>query len=359
MLIACAVCVVKRQCAKPDRCRSNVWRLPSTHRFAVDKKLMRAPRWKLAPVPAATARDQGDNSTAGSASGGSPPVTALDNLDTLHKEQNVQDEDADRAASACTTHRAHPASTGASPACAVSGGGIRAVRALASAAEAKAADNALFDSNRNLSSSSSSSSSSCSSPLGAARAARGAGGGFSLSAYGGSAGMGGGMPGGTSAHATCHDTLEKRDAALREAQRAAERGSHAHANGHAEREKVLNHIRCGGCGRAARPNVLMFDDDDWVDVQTKGYRQYAKKALAAVKEQGARFVIIEGGCGKRVPTVRQNSDKLVKLGAHLIRINLDFPGSKNASKTISLEMRVLEALEGIDMAIRRLRRLDG
>ena len=96
-----------------------------------------------------------------------------------------------------------------------------------------------------------------------------------------------------------------------------------------------------------------------MDVQTKGYRQYAKKALAAVKEQGARFVIIEGGCGKRVPTVRQNSDKLVKLGAHLIRINLDFPGSKNASKTISLEMRVLEALEGIDMAIRRLRRLDG
>ncbi len=95
-----------------------------------------------------------------------------------------------------------------------------------------------------------------------------------------------------------------------------------------------------------------------MDVESKEYKRYAKNALAAVKEQGARLVIVEGGCGKRVPTVRQNSDKLVKLGAQLIRINLDYPGSKNASRTVSLEMRVLEALEGIDMAIRRLRRLE-
>jgi hypothetical protein len=95
-----------------------------------------------------------------------------------------------------------------------------------------------------------------------------------------------------------------------------------------------------------------------LDVESKGYKRYVKNALAAVKDHGARLVIIEGGCGKRVPTVRQNSDKLVKLGAELIRINLDYPGSKNASRTVSLEMRVLEALQGIDMAIRRLRRLE-
>ena len=72
----------------------------------------------------------------------------------------------------------------------------------------------------------------------------------------------------------CHDTLvtlQKRGAASREVQRAkvgavaAEGdGCDAHAQALAQREKVLNHIRCAGCGRVARPNVLMFDDDDWV-----------------------------------------------------------------------------------------------
>ena len=72
-----------------------------------------------------------------------------------------------------------------------------------------------------------------------------------------------------------------------------------------------------------------------------------------------QFVIIEGGCGKRVPTVRNNSEKLVKQGAELIRINLDYPTNpSNPAKTVSLEMQVLTALEGIGMAIRRLRALD-
>jgi len=96
-----------------------------------------------------------------------------------------------------------------------------------------------------------------------------------------------------------------------------------------------------------------------VEVEAKMYKKFARKALADVKERGASMVVLEGGCGKRVPTVRLNSEKLVKGGASLIRINLDYPGnSKAPNKTVSLEMQVLSALQGIDGAIRRLRRLD-
>jgi len=53
---------------------------------------------------------------------------------------------------------------------------------------------------------------------------------------------------------------------------------------------------------------------------------------------GKKVVILEGGCGKRVPTVRLNSNKLVGSGADLIRINLDFPlNPKYPSKTVSLQ----------------------
>jgi len=52
-------------------------------------------------------------------------------------------------------------------------------------------------------------------------------------------------------------------------------------------DKVLNHIRCPCCGRAARPNVLMFDDEDWVPVETKAYKTFAKNAVKSMEERGA------------------------------------------------------------------------
>jgi hypothetical protein len=245
---------------------------------------MRAPRWTLEPLPGSEGRDQGQSVNVASASGqgalGSslpPKATALNNLNKVSdKVSVVLEADADQAASACTTHRAQAPATSASPAWPVSGGGMQAVRALAlaSAAAAAAAEHALAHSNQPdtrscCSSSSSSSSSSCpSSPPAAEAVSSGTGGGFSLSAYGRGGGMRPPPP------VACHDTLvtlQKRGAASREVQRAkvgeveAEGGGcDAHAQALAQREKVLNHIRCAGCGRAARPNVLMFDDDDWV-----------------------------------------------------------------------------------------------
>jgi hypothetical protein len=54
--------------------------------------------------------------------------------------------------------------------------------------------------------------------------------------------------------------------------------------------------------------------------------------------------------------VRNKSEKLVRLGASLIRVNIDHPKSDaSAKRTVSLRMSVLDSLSGIDMALRRLR----
>ncbi len=56
--------------------------------------------------------------------------------------------------------------------------------------------------------------------------------------------------------------------------------------------------------------------------------------------------------------MRNKSEKLVKLGASLIRVNIDHPKSDGSAKrTVSLRMSVLDSLSGIDMALRRLRGL--
>ena len=53
--------------------------------------------------------------------------------------------------------------------------------------------------------------------------------------------------------------------------------------------------------------VLMFDDNEWVpkdtNTQNSRYKEFVSRALAAVKEKGASLVILEGGCGKRVPVL--------------------------------------------------------
>ncbi|MGB1599329.1 MAG: hypothetical protein ACPIOQ_41660, partial [Promethearchaeia archaeon] len=44
------------QCAKPDRCREDTWRIPTQHRFEVYKDTMRSPRWTFAPDQQAARR---------------------------------------------------------------------------------------------------------------------------------------------------------------------------------------------------------------------------------------------------------------------------------------------------------------
>lgn len=77
---------------------------------------------------------------------------------------------------------------------------------------------------------------------------------------------------------------------------------------------------CPHCGGLARPNILMFDDYDWVDARSKAQSRRLDQWLA----QAGRLVVLEIGAGASVPSVRSFGQYLRKhFGATLIRLNPD------------------------------------
>jgi len=71
---------------------------------------------------------------------------------------------------------------------------------------------------------------------------------------------------------------------------------------------------CPRCGAPARPNILMFNDSNWLDTRTED--QYAR--FEAWLGQVRRLVVIEIGAGSDVPSVRRMCES---RRAPLIRIN--------------------------------------
>jgi NAD-dependent SIR2 family protein deacetylase len=93
-------------------------------------------------------------------------------------------------------------------------------------------------------------------------------------------------------------------------------------------EQGPNHPRCPRCNARARPNILMFDDGYWIgnSPQRRSYNRWWKKHKKLMKaNKQLKFVVLEIGAGVRIPTVRENLEKLMKklpMGqARLIRIN--------------------------------------
>ena len=102
---------------------------------------------------------------------------------------------------------------------------------------------------------------------------------------------------------------------------------------------------CPACGALARPNVLMFNDWNWLPHRMSDQERRFANWLETVG--GARFVIIEMGAGLAVPTVRMTSERLAHLfGATLVRINPREP--QVPSGQIGVPLGALEALQAID-----------
>jgi len=177
-------------------------------------------------------------------------------------------------------------------------------------------------------------------------------------------------------------------------------------------------VRCGGCGLACRPGVLMFNDSEPSLLAHLRRREDLYVAWECAMERAVRFggeggggedeapdgapskegracvALLEIGCGLRVPTVRMESeavlgdllDELVafkpglgdqshptdEAAAHvtLVRLNTDYPeiplpppGRAPSSaaaraawptRTVQLRMGALRGLGAIDAAITRL-----
>lgn len=101
---------------------------------------------------------------------------------------------------------------------------------------------------------------------------------------------------------------------------------------------------CPQCGGHVRPNILMFGDWGW-----EGGRE-AKQASGLDRWLGeiesGRLVVIECGAGLAVPTVRWFSERQVRDGHTLIRINPRDPEVPEGQ--VGLKAGALEALKAID-----------
>jgi len=112
-------------------------------------------------------------------------------------------------------------------------------------------------------------------------------------------------------------------------------------------EKTLKVISplpsCKNCSAVARPNILMFNDLNWIYHRT--YEQELKLSQW-LSQENLKPLIIEIGAGIAVPTVRLFCENLSKkLNAPLIRINPGYP--KCNGPGISIPLTALEAISKI------------
>lgn len=105
--------------------------------------------------------------------------------------------------------------------------------------------------------------------------------------------------------------------------------------------------RCPDCGMYARPNILMFNDWEWLD--TRAERQAERFEDWRLTYAKSGLVIIEIGAGVSVGRVRFTSQT---FKGTLIRINPRNP--EGPSNTISLAMPGMAALSEIDTYLNRI-----
>jgi NAD-dependent SIR2 family protein deacetylase len=106
--------------------------------------------------------------------------------------------------------------------------------------------------------------------------------------------------------------------------------------------------QCPGCGGPARPNILMFEDYEWVPNETRIEQKRYADWLDGLS--GAPIVVIECGAGTGLPRVRAESERIAeRFDAPLIRVNPDAADAEPA--TIHVPLGALEALTRIGMAL--------
>lgn len=99
----------------------------------------------------------------------------------------------------------------------------------------------------------------------------------------------------------------------------------------------------------ARPNILMFDDFEWVADRTGSQRSRFEEYKRLLGRDNVQNVVVEIGAGLAVPTVRYASESLASESCNstLIRIN-PLEAQVPEKHHISIPMKGLEALEKID-----------
>jgi NAD-dependent SIR2 family protein deacetylase len=98
---------------------------------------------------------------------------------------------------------------------------------------------------------------------------------------------------------------------------------------------------CPHCGGIARPNILMFDDYNWLPHRTINQRRRYQEWLQ--RTSGRKVVAIELGAGLAIPTVRLECERRADV---LIRINLRDAASPPVG--VAIPLGALEALDRLN-----------
>ena len=115
-------------------------------------------------------------------------------------------------------------------------------------------------------------------------------------------------------------------------------------------ELVNEPPHCPHCGALARPNVLMFNDWEWVAGRQAEQHRRLQNWLAHLE----RPVVVEIGAGSIIPSVREFSHRAIKEHhGRLIRINAT-DAQVPSSLDVGLHGRGLPALMAIDEHWRQL-----
>ncbi|TCV81271.1 SIR2 family NAD-dependent protein deacylase [Sulfurirhabdus autotrophica] len=101
--------------------------------------------------------------------------------------------------------------------------------------------------------------------------------------------------------------------------------------------------RCPHCGEIARPNILMFNDRDWLSYRADTQESNLKVWLSSIN----RPVIIEIGAGESIPTVRRFSEN---QNGFMVRINPK-ETERNSATYMGFKMDGLAALQGIEAVL--------
>ncbi|CEG42323.1 Sirtuin family, catalytic core small domain [Plasmopara halstedii] len=129
---------------------------------------------------------------------------------------------------------------------------------------------------------------------------------------------------------------------------------------------------CPECGGKGRPNVLMFHDRQWIanTLEEKRYIAWESVMEQMLQEDPTlNLVVLEIGCGTRVPSVRRETEMVVadviescgRPQAKLIRVNVENPACDHPMILandcfLPIQSLGLVALKSIDLEIEKLRR---
>jgi NAD-dependent SIR2 family protein deacetylase len=106
--------------------------------------------------------------------------------------------------------------------------------------------------------------------------------------------------------------------------------------------------RCPQCGALARPNILMFNDGDWIADRSEAQFARLRHWRAGVE----RLVVIELGAGLAIPSVRRMAEV---QGAPLIRIN-PRDAQLGGHEGVSISLGAQEAMHALSSLFNRKHR---